>query len=81
MKTRKPRVTLKMQNYHYERRDNNKTVKVNTDLIEERYRFFEWLDQSPDSTALEFLRNTKLTRLTLEKEIDYQPTAKQSLDV
>lgn len=51
MKTRKPRVYLRIQNYHYEMRlhhHNGRTEmrreRVNTHFAEERFRYFEWVD-------------------------------------
>jgi len=51
MKTRKPRIYLRIQNYHYEMRMHHRNgrtemrrERVNTHFAEQRYRFFEWVD-------------------------------------
>ena len=80
-----PEVSFHVQNYHYEsrtRRRNGKTNherrRVNTHRATEPYRFLEWIDTSPDSSAVEYVKGQKLVRLDFSLRLDYTPQANQS---
>jgi hypothetical protein len=80
-----PKVTYHVQNYHYEtktRKQNGKThterVRVNTHSAAQDYRYAEWIDISPDSSAVEYVKGQKLVRLDFSLKVDYTPQANQS---
>jgi hypothetical protein len=51
---------------------------VDTTLAQEDFRYFQWLDASPDASAIEFVRSQRLTRMCFEKVFEFTPVANQS---
>ena len=85
LKAKAPQVSFVMQNYHYEWRVTMRKgrmhtdyVRVNTMSAEAPFRFFEYIDASPDGASIGNLRASKLTRLVFEKDFHFQPQASQS---
>jgi len=71
-----PIVLFKIQNYHYEyRRDKNGSHRhrVNTHRAEAPFRYMEWIDQSPDATAIDYIKLQKITRLDFKLICHYTP--------
>jgi hypothetical protein len=65
---------MTIQNYHYEwrRRGNkNRYERVNTHRKEEPFRYSEYIDQSPEASALEYLKNYKLTRVHYNVDVEF----------
>lgn len=65
-----PKIHFSVQNYHYETKVVRKSGKNHvrrekkiTHVAGEDYRFFEWFDCSPDSSAINYIRGQKLVRL------------------
>ena len=85
-----PIVQYNMQNYHYEWRAHTvhrkgepphvemRRVRVNTHHARSYFRYLEWVDQSPDASAIDYIRSQKLTRLDLKLNFTYTPISSQS---
>lgn len=67
MKLKRPLVSYLIQNYYY----NSSNKKVNTHSATEEYRYFEWADQTADSSAIAYLKLFKTTRLNFKIDFDY----------
>jgi len=76
LKQNAPLLKFWIQNYHH----GNKNKKVNTHYGEELFRFYEWVDTSPDSCAFEYIKSQRLTRMTFHTHSEYTPQARQSYE-
>ncbi len=77
-----PAVKFDIQNYHFEtrveRRNGNthvKQVRVNTHHADKPFAFCEWMDISPEASAIDYVKAHRLTRMTFMKHFDYTPQA------
>lgn len=75
-----PVITFHVQNYHYKTkttRRNGKThherVRVNTHSATEHFRYSEWIDTSPDASAVEYVKGQKLVRLDFSSSFNFTP--------
>lgn len=63
---------------HHNGRTEHHRERVNTHHAKEPFRYYEWLDQSPDASAIDFIKLTKLTRLTFGINVQYTPQSQAS---
>ena len=76
MKQKMPLVNFDIRNYY----KNSKGHKVTTHAATEPYRYFEWMDQTADSSALNYLKFFKCTRLHYKIDVDYTAQSKASFN-
>ena len=50
-------------------------VAVTTHTAQAPFRFVEWVDQSPDATAIDFIMKHKLARLDFKLNVNFSPIA------
>jgi hypothetical protein len=88
LRMKPPVVIFTIQNYHYETRvsrdskgrTHTRRVRVNTHYARQNYLFFEWADFTPHSSAVSYIKDNLLTRMTMEKFFNYSPIARQSFN-
>lgn len=51
---------------------------MNTHHARSYFRYLEWVDQSPDASAIDYIRSQKLTRLDFKLSMQYTPISSQS---
>ena len=80
MKMKSPQINYFIENYHTEDNPNDSegTIRVVTHAAREPFRFSEYLDKSPDASAVEYMRATKLCRINFGVCIDYTAQSSQS---
>lgn len=80
LRSKPPQIAFVIQNYHYETRishSNGKTrtrrVRVNTHYAKEYFRYYEYYDTSPDSSAISYIKQTRTARINFGKIFNYTP--------
>jgi hypothetical protein len=73
-----PAINFKIQNYHYEwvtrhrgGKRETRRERVDTHFACEPFRYCEYIDISPDASAIEFVKMTRLARLNFGKVMQY----------
>lgn len=72
LRKKHPLINFTIQNYHYEWKDNNnkgKSERVNTAKRSDAFRYFEFVDVTPEAKTIQFIKRTQLSRLSLNIDI------------
>ncbi|CDW86499.1 2-isopropylmalate synthase [Stylonychia lemnae] len=81
LKNEAPKVSMRLENYHYEfvRRNHRYDYTQRTSSIHTRdFRYSEFIDQSANPSSVSHMKKYKLTRLDLILDIQYTAQASQS---